>query len=97
MTTTSPRRWSRWTNPRHREGPSRPLRLETLEELEQREDPRLPARQGEVRDDVAGEGDHGDAVEVGEGDIGQRRRDLPGKVELRRIAERHAREQSSRK
>ncbi len=31
-----------------------------------------------------------DAIEVGQGDVGQRGGDLPGEVELRRLAERHA-------
>ncbi len=66
------------------------LRLEPFQELEQRQNAGLAARERKVGDDVAGERDDRHAVEVGECDIGQRRGHLAGIVELDRIAEGHA-------
>ena len=71
------------------------LRLEPLEELEHGQDPPLAARQREVGHDVAGEGDHGHAVQVGQRDVPQRRGDLPGIVELDGSPKAMLREQSS--
>ena len=69
---------------------SSPAGFRFFQELEQRQNPAFAARERKVGHDVAGEGDDGDAVEIGQRDIGQGRGHLPGKVELRRLAKGHA-------
>ena len=66
------------------------LRLEPFQELEQRQDAGLAARQREIGHDVAGERHHRHAVQIGQRDIGQGRRHLPRIVKLGRVAEGHA-------
>src|SRR5205085_9713715 len=61
-----------------------------LQELQQGQQPPLAAGKREVLEDVAGEGGDGDAVEVGQGDVGQGGGYLAGEVELGRLPEGHA-------
>src|SRR5579883_1864923 len=64
--------------------------LKVFEELQDRQDSRLAASEGQVGDDVASEGDDRHAVEVRQCDVRQRGRELAGEVELGRLAEVHA-------
>src|SRR5205807_1398217 len=61
-----------------------------FEELEERQDAALAAGERQVGPDVVGEGGDGDAVEVGQRDVGQGGGHLAGEVELGRVAEGHA-------
>ena len=67
-----------------------PCGSQLLQKIEQRQDAGLAARQRKIGDDPVGKRDDGDAVEIGQRDVGQGRRHLPGQVELRRLAEAHA-------
>ena len=64
--------------------------LQPFQKSQQRQDAGLAACERELLDGVLGERHHENAVEIDQRDVGQRRRQLPGEIELAAAAEAHA-------